>query len=123
VSAVSELEVREWLEEQEARAEEQDAGGELPLFLPTPDFMASTGGGVGGRGALFLCFFPLSISLGASTFLRGTGLGGGQRGACNEPPLRGQRTGKRTVHILAMISIGRMRVMNKQKKKEREPEL
>jgi len=45
VSAVSELEVREWLEEQEARAEEQDAGGELPLFLPTPDFMASTGGG------------------------------------------------------------------------------
>jgi len=44
VSVVSELEVREWLEEQGAGAEEQDAGGELPLFLPTPDFMASTGG-------------------------------------------------------------------------------
>jgi len=44
VSAVSELEVREWLEEQGAGAEEQDAGGEPPLFLPTPDFMASTGG-------------------------------------------------------------------------------
>jgi len=43
VSAVSELEVREWLEEQGAGAEEQDAGGELPLFLPTPDFMAAAG--------------------------------------------------------------------------------
>ena len=43
VSAVLELEVQEWLEEQGAGAEEQDAGGELPLFLPTPDFMASTG--------------------------------------------------------------------------------
>jgi len=71
VSAVSEMEVREWLEEQGAGAEEQDAGGELPLFLPTPDFMAPTAGGVGGRGALFLCFFPLSISLGASTFFVG----------------------------------------------------
>ena len=43
VSAVSELEVREWLEEQEAGAEEPDAGEEPPLFLPTPDFMASAG--------------------------------------------------------------------------------
>ena len=43
VSAVSELEVREWLEEQRAGAQEQDAGGELPLFLPTPDFMAAAG--------------------------------------------------------------------------------
>ena len=43
VSAVSELEVREWLEEQGAEAEEQDAGGELPLFLTTPDFMAAAG--------------------------------------------------------------------------------
>ena len=43
VSAVSELEVRGWLEEQGAGAEEQDAGGELPLFLPTPDFMAVAG--------------------------------------------------------------------------------
>jgi len=43
VSAVSELEIREWLEEQGVRAEEQDAGGELPLFLPTPDFMAAAG--------------------------------------------------------------------------------
>jgi len=43
VSTVSELEAREWLEEQGAGAEEQDAGGELPLFLPTPDFMAAAG--------------------------------------------------------------------------------
>ena len=41
VSAVSELEVREWLEEQGAGAEEPGDGGEPPLFLPTPDFMAS----------------------------------------------------------------------------------
>ena len=41
VSAVSELEVLEWMEEQGAVAEEPGAGGEPPLFLPTPDFMAS----------------------------------------------------------------------------------
>ena len=40
VSAVSELEVREWMEEQGAGAGEVGAGG-TPLFLPTPDFMAS----------------------------------------------------------------------------------
>jgi len=45
VSAVSELEVREWLEEQGAEAEELGGGGELPLFLPTPDFMAAAGEG------------------------------------------------------------------------------
>ena len=45
VSAVSELEVREWLEEQGAEAEEPDGGGEQPLFLPMPDFMASPDGG------------------------------------------------------------------------------
>jgi len=42
VSAVSELEVREWLNEQGAGAEEAGAGG-TRLFLPTPDFMASAG--------------------------------------------------------------------------------
>jgi len=42
VSAVSQLEEREWLEEQGAGAEEAGAGG-TPLFLPTPDFMASAG--------------------------------------------------------------------------------
>jgi len=42
VSAVSQLEVREWLEEQGAGAAKADAGG-TPLFLPTLDFMASAG--------------------------------------------------------------------------------
>jgi len=42
VSAVSELEVREWLEEQGAEAEELGREGP-PLFLPTPNFMASAG--------------------------------------------------------------------------------
>jgi len=44
VRAVSELEVREWLEEQGAGAEEL-GGEEPPLFLPTPDFMSSAGEG------------------------------------------------------------------------------
>ena len=43
VSAMSELEVREWLEEQGTGAEGQDAGGELPLFLPMPGFIAAAG--------------------------------------------------------------------------------
>ena len=43
VSEVPEAELREWMEEQVAGAEEPDAGGEPPLFLPTPDFMASAG--------------------------------------------------------------------------------
>jgi len=38
VIAVSALEVREWMEEQGASAEEPDGEGP-PLFLPTPDFM------------------------------------------------------------------------------------
>jgi len=44
VSAVSELEVRELLEEQGEGTEEPDACGS-PLFLPPPDFMASVGEG------------------------------------------------------------------------------
>ena len=42
VSAVSELEVPEWLDEQGAGAEELGAA-RTPLLLPTPDFMASAG--------------------------------------------------------------------------------
>ena len=45
VSAVSELEVQKWLEEQGVGAEKQDTRGELQRFLPTSDFMASTGRG------------------------------------------------------------------------------
>ena len=43
LSAVSELEEWEWLDEQRAGTEEPDVGGEPPLFLHTPDFMASVG--------------------------------------------------------------------------------
>ena len=43
VSAVSEMEVREFLEESGVGAEEGGTGG-TPLFLPTPDFMATAGG-------------------------------------------------------------------------------
>ena len=42
VSAVSGLEVREWLEEQRAWAMDPGEGG-TPMFLPKPDFMASAG--------------------------------------------------------------------------------
>ena len=47
VSAVSDLEVREWLEQREVEGEEQAAAGgtgageEMPLFLPMPSFRAS----------------------------------------------------------------------------------
>jgi len=53
-------------EERRAEAEELGApgGGELPLFLPTPPLL-----------------FPLFF-FGAN--MLGIGLGGGQRGACNE---------------------------------------
>jgi len=44
VSEVPEVEVREWEEEQGEGAEEP-GDGEPPLFLPTPDFMASAGEG------------------------------------------------------------------------------
>jgi len=45
VSEVSEVEVREWLGEQGAGGEESGAEEGQPLFLPTPDFMASAGEG------------------------------------------------------------------------------
>ena len=84
VSEESEAELREWEEGQEAV--EPGAGRESsPLLLPTPDFMSS-----------FLCLFPLSLSLlfpWRVSHLSGTGQGGGQRGACNMPSPRGQRTG------------------------------
>ena len=44
VSEVSEAEVREFLEEQEVGSDGAGTGG-TPLFLPTPDFMASAGEG------------------------------------------------------------------------------
>ena len=54
---------------------------------------------------LFFCLVPWALLL----FL-GTGLGGGQREACNEPPLRGLWTGKPGKMYAAMVYIGQMRV-------------
>ena len=63
VSAVSELEAREWLDEQGARAERAGAGG-APLLLLTPDFMASAGTAYArDRAVLFLRLFLMSFTL------------------------------------------------------------
>ena len=114
VSAVSELEVREWMEEQGAGAEEPGArGGDHLCSCPRP---ASWRPQIRSRRGFFLSLFFCN-SLGAHHTNSGQAWAEGKRGACNEPPLRGQRTGNGLyIHILAMISIGRMRVMNKQKK-------
>jgi len=114
VSAVSELEVREWLEEQGAGAEEQDAGGSYRCSYPRPTSWRrqarSRGDGVRFSFGSFLCHFPW-----ARLLFIGTGLGGGQKGCLQRAATARTADRKRTVHILAMISIGRMRVMNKQK--------
>ena len=115
VSAVSELEVREWLEEQGAGAEEQDAGGDYRCSYPRPTSWQRQ---VRSRGTG--CTFPLVLRCHfpwAHLLCIGTGLGGGQKGCLQRAATARTADRKRTVHILAMISIGRMRVMNKQKKK------
>jgi len=43
-------------EESRVKAEELGAGEELPLFLPTPSFMASADGGYGVGHASFCSF-------------------------------------------------------------------
>jgi len=64
------------------------------------------------RFGSFLCHFPW-----ARLLFIGTGLDGGQKGCLQRAATARTADRKRTVHTLAMISIGRMRVMNKQKKK------
>jgi len=59
----------------------------------------------------FLCHFLLHR--------RGTGPSRGHMSACNVPSLHGQQYRKWTVNNLAMISIGRTQVMNKQKQKQK----
>jgi hypothetical protein len=98
-SEASEWELRKRRErEEEWRVEAEELGAEVE----EPPFLAGLHGirrgGVGVRAAVFCCFLlslPFSfllISLVRSLSL-GTGLGGGERKACNMPPLRGQQRG------------------------------
>ena len=58
----------------------------------------------------FPLFLPFVNFLGRLDFFMGQAWAEGKRGACNEPPLRGLRTGKLGKMYAAMIYIGRMRV-------------
>jgi len=80
-------------------------------YLHPPSWHPQTGR---KRISLFLCSFFCDF-LGARLFSRGTGLGGGQGELTTS---RRARTAdrKRTVHIFAMIHLGRVRMMVKQKK-------
>ena len=94
VSEAPEAELQEFLEEHGAGAEELVTVG-TPMFLPTPSFMAWRPQERARRfhlSFLLLSFLFHCHFLGAPHFL-GTSLGEGQWRACNEPPLRGQRTG------------------------------
>jgi len=93
-TGVSEWELRERRErEEERRAEAEELGAaeewaleELPLFLPTPSFMASADEDQGG-GILFLLFFLMfGLISCANSLVRSHFLGQLQ-------PLRGQQTG------------------------------
>jgi len=94
VSEASEAELRERMEEQGAGAEEPDAGGGAPppLFLPTPDFMASAGEGYIRFHFVVSLRLSFCNPLGAYHTL-GQAWAEGKRAACNVPPLCGQRTG------------------------------
>jgi len=53
-----------------------------------------------GEGPRFFCYFLCDF---LGRIYLGTGLGGGQRGACNVPPPRGQRTGKTDKMYAAIV--------------------
>jgi len=123
VSAVSELEVREWMEEHGAGTEEPGAGGEPPAFPAHTRLHGVRRNGLGGaflrsflgpsRSLFFLSFVIPLVRITSSWDRPGRRAKGClQRAATARTADR-----KRTVYILAMISIGRMRVMNKPKKK------
>ena len=101
VGAVSELEVREWLEEQGVGAEEL-GGEEPPLFLPTPDFMASAGEG----SLLFHLSFPFVFSF-VIPLVRFTSSwdrpGRSAKGRLQRAASARTADRKRTVHNLATI--------------------
>jgi hypothetical protein len=124
-SETLEWQFRERSEREEVRrreAEELGEGGEeQPLFLPTPSFMVSTEEEWSHEGDVPLPFFSLSfvmsflIFLGAPYHHLGTGLGRGQRKACNVPPLRRETVEKVRRHSLYGLNAS----MIKQKKKRK----
>jgi len=91
VSEASEVELREWEEEQEA--EELGAGEGSPLFLPTPDFMVPAGEGWAVSGVSFPLSFPLLFSW-CAPHLLGTGWaeGKGELATCRHRAYSGQET-------------------------------
>ena len=120
----SEWELRERRERQEEReggAEALGCGleggrGRTPAVPSHPSIhgIGRRGVGDGSRVSFVLSFVN---SFGRVYFLWDRP-GGGQRGACNEPPPRGLRTGKPGKMYAAMMNIGRTRVpMIKQKTK------
>jgi len=58
---------------------------DTPFLHTTAYPVAPSGRGVGGGSPFFCSFFCHSLC--CAKHLLGIGLGGGQRGACNEPPL------------------------------------
>ena len=111
MSAVLELDVREWLEEQEAVADELGGGGTAIV----PSHARLRGGcrrGPAGGGHTFFCLFPFSLVPVTSSSDRP---GRGAKGSLRCSATARTAVGKRTVHILAMISLGRVRVMSKPK--------
>jgi len=80
---------------------ELGAGEELPLFLPTPSFMASADKKYGMGHFSFVISSVISLVF----YPRGKGLGGGQRGACNLPPPRALRTGQMDKIYTAIVKI------------------
>ena len=112
--------LREQEEKQEAEAEAEElwaaagsgAGEEWLLFLPTPSSMISAD--EESEMAAFPMLFSFVVSLGR--YPLGTGLGGGQRGACNMPPLRGLRIRKLGENIRRHDLHRSHASMNKQKK-------
>jgi hypothetical protein len=133
VSAVSELEAREWLEEQGAGAEEPDAGGgnrHCSYQHPTSWRPREWHEGPDREVLSFSLFslfsiFPFVFTLAFLSFVislvRVTSSwdrpGRRQKGCLQRAATARTADRKRTVHNLAMISIGRTRVMNKQNKK------
>ena len=102
-------ECREREEEREAVAvalgAEGEQGGAEPRcsYPPTGSWHRQTR----GRGR---CVISFVFSLATVLFFIGTGLGGGQRGACNEPLRADCGQENRIKMYTAMIYIGRMRV-------------